>query len=162
MAKLLALDDSPHVQLFRTIVRIISDDDTIRRIVRPSSLRSWQGVPIDAAEFSEPSAPGLRFTPTQGTEAWWTPAGFRGNLVVQVEMLTKGTSIDDAFNLWWTVKHALYPADRTLRMPIVATLRSNYMLTLSMFSRLIMTNITTTHIHSAGEIAVEVREDLDN
>lgn len=161
MPKLLSIDDCPHVQLYRTIVQIIEDDQTVRRIVRPSSMRSWQGIPIDAAQFGEGAAPALRFTPTQGNDAWWTPGSMRGNLFIEVEIFTKGTCADDPANLWWIIRRALYPSDNAARMTIQGKMQTAYMLTLPTFSRLNYTEITTTHFHCAAQIAVNVREDIN-
>lgn len=109
MPSLLSLSPSPHTTLFRAIVQLISRDTTIKRVVNPENIQSYQGIVRDTSSFSEGSAPSIRFTPSQGDESWFTPSGFKGNLIIRVEMFTKGTSADDAFNLWWAIKRAIYP-----------------------------------------------------
>lgn len=90
-------------------MQLVSRDPTIKRVVNPENIQSYQGIIRDTSSFSEGSAPSIRFTPSQGDESWFTPSGFKGNLIIRVEMFTKGTSADDAFNLWWAIKRAIYP-----------------------------------------------------
>jgi hypothetical protein len=101
-------------------VQLVSQNSTIKRIVNPENIRSFQGLITDTAEFSAGSAPGIRFTPAHGEEQWFTPSGFKGILIIRVEMLTLGVSADDAFNLWWAVKRALYPPTPSPWPPITA------------------------------------------
>lgn len=110
MAGLLDLNDAPRTSVYRKLVSLVRNDATIKRICRPTSIRAWDGLPQDAGEFSVNIAPAIRFTPIGGPDAFWSPGSMRGPLFLQVEMVVKGTNVDDLMNLWWAVVRAIYPA----------------------------------------------------
>ena len=106
----LDLNTSPRTSVFRKLVGLVENDATIKRTIRPASLRSWKGSPQDGLPFAPDIAPAVRFTPIGGADAWWSPGATRGPLLIQVEMLVKGTAVDDVLNLWWAIVRAIYPA----------------------------------------------------
>lgn len=106
----LDLNTAPRTAVFRKLVSIIRNDATIRRIIRPTAIRAWDGLPQDSAEFSIAIAPAIRLTPITGPDVFWSPGAMRGDLFVNVEMLVMGTCVDDPTNLWWAICRAIYPA----------------------------------------------------
>jgi len=106
----LDLNTAPRTSVFRAVVRLIRNDATIKRIVRPTSIRAWEGLPQDAAPFNTEIAPAIRFTPITGPDTFWSPGSMKGDLFLQVEMLVMGTNVDDLLNLWWAICRAIYPA----------------------------------------------------
>jgi hypothetical protein len=106
----LDLDQAPRTSVFRRIVAFIRDDATIKRVVRPSSIRAWDGLTQDSAEFSAAIAPAIRLTPATGPDVFWSPGAMRGDLYINVEMLVRGTCVDDPLNLWFALTRAVYPA----------------------------------------------------
>ena len=106
----LDINTSPRTSVFRKIVGYIRNDPTIRRIVRPTSIRAWDGLPQDAQPFAPEITPAIRLTPTAAADTWWTPGATRGPLFINVEMLVKGTNVDDVMDLWWAIVRAIYPA----------------------------------------------------
>lgn len=105
----LDLNTSPRTAVFRKIVGWVRNDPTIKRIVRPTSIRAWDGLPQDGEPFAVGIAPCLRFTPANAAETFWSPGSTRGPLFINVEMLVEGTCVDDVLNLWWAVERAIYP-----------------------------------------------------
>lgn len=107
---MLNLNQAPRTAVFRQLVSFVRNDPTIKRIVRPTSIRAWDGLPQDAEPFSPAIAPCIRMTPTNGPDKFWSPGATVGTLFVQVEMLVQGLCSDDLLNLWWAVVRAIYPA----------------------------------------------------
>jgi hypothetical protein len=110
---LLDLNTAPMTAVYRKVVQFIRNDATIGRVVRPTSIRAWDGLPQDSADFSIAIAPAIRLTPTSGPDAWWSPGSMRGALFVDVEMLLMGSCVDDPMNLWWAICRAIYPAPQS-------------------------------------------------
>lgn len=106
----LDLNTAPRTSVYRKVVQLIRNDATIKRIVRPTSIRAWDGLPSDGEPFTPEIAPALRFTPINGPDAFWSPGSMKGDLLINVEMMVAGTCVDDVFNLWFAACRALYPA----------------------------------------------------
>lgn len=120
----LDLNTAPKTSVFRALTRIIKNDPTIRRIVpRAASFRDWSGKPQDAEPFTVEHAPALRFTPTSGPEEWQFPAGMVGTLYINVEMLIRGTDVDDPINLWFALEKAIYPTNNAVQLVNIAALQ---------------------------------------
>lgn len=109
MAGKLDLNDSPRTLVFRKLVSFVRNDATIKRVVRPTSIRAWEGTPLDSSPFDLSIAPALRFTPMNGPEQFWSPGSTRGPLFLNVELMVAGSNVDDLLNLWWALVRAIYP-----------------------------------------------------
>ncbi len=107
----LPLKTAPRTSVFRALLGVIGCDPTLRRIFgKPGSLRVWDGSTEDAADFALVQAPAARFTPMSGgVDDWFSPEMQFGDLVVGVELLVRGTNVDDVMNLWWAIQRAIYP-----------------------------------------------------
>ncbi len=123
MAGSLDLDDCPRTLVYRKIVEFLRNDPTLRRVIRPPSLRTWDGKPTDSADFGAATAPCLRLTPINGPDAWVYPSAFAGDLLLNCEVLVTGTNVDDLFNLWWAISRAIYPKDPAKRMANIQALQ---------------------------------------
>lgn len=105
----LDLNTAPRTAVFRKLMQFVRTSATIKRVVKPTSIRDWSGLPQDAEPFNTQIAPCLRFTPICGPDAFAYPEAFAGDLLVNVEMLVEGTNVDDLFNLWYALARAIYP-----------------------------------------------------
>jgi hypothetical protein len=120
----LDLNTSPKVSVYRTLIRIIRNDPTIKRIIsRPGSFRDWSSKPQDSEPFNINLAPALRFTPTQGPEDWQFPCGMVGTLYIDVDMLINGNDVDDVMNLWFAIERAIYPLNSTTQLANISALQ---------------------------------------
>ncbi len=105
----LQLPQSPRDAVFRAMEGIVRTNPTFQRIVKPTSFRTWQGNPEDAKEFTFEIAPALRWTPMNTGEQFRTPDTMSGDLLINAEILLKGTNISDMQNFWWMLVKCFYP-----------------------------------------------------
>jgi len=103
---------------------IVRNNPTFQRIVKPSSFRTWQGNPEDAKEFTFEIAPAMRWTPMNTGEQFRTPDTMSGDLLINAEILLKGTNISDMQNFWWMVVKCFYPAQLATRQSNILTLQN--------------------------------------
>jgi len=88
---------------------IVRQNATFQRIVKPTSFRTWQGNPEDAKEFTFEIAPAIRWTPQNTGEQFRTPDTMSGDLLINCEVLLKGTNVSDMQNFWWMFVRCFYP-----------------------------------------------------
>jgi len=88
---------------------IVRQNATFQRIVKPHSFRTWQGNPEDAKEFTFEIAPALRWTPMNTGEQFRTPDTMSGDLLINCEVLLKGTNVSNLTNFWWMIVKCFYP-----------------------------------------------------
>src|SRR5271166_1128536 len=105
----LNLPQSPRDAVFRAMESIVRGNPTFQRIVKGSSFRTWQGNPEDAKEFTFEIAPAMRWTPMNSGEQFRTPDTMSGDLLINAEILIKGTNCSDFQNFWWMVVRCFYP-----------------------------------------------------
>lgn len=162
MAGKLDLTDCPRTLVFRKVVSLVANDPTIKRVVRPTSFRAWTGSPSDAQPFDLTTAPGLRFTPMNGPEAFWSPGSTRGPLFINVELLVAGSNVDDLLNLWWAVVRAIYPAAQAQTNANVQALQQAGAFDgLATFTQPAQdTQPDGVLFHAAGQIRIEVTNTL--
>jgi len=108
-ASALNLPQSPRDAVFRAMETIVRQNQTFQRIVKPSSFRTWKGNPEDAKEFTFEIAPALRWTPQNTGEQFRTPDTMSGDLLINAEVLIKGTNVSDLQNFWWMLVKCFYP-----------------------------------------------------
>jgi len=108
-AHALDLLQSPRDAVFRAMETIVRQNATFQRIVKPTSFRTWQGKPEDAKEFTFEVAPAMRWTPMNTGEDFKTPEAIAGDLLINCEILLRGTNISDLTNFWWMVARCFYP-----------------------------------------------------
>lgn len=116
----LELDASPRTRVFRTIDAILRRDATLKRLFgKKGSYRSWTGDPGDAKPMAVELAPAVRITPAGlGEDQWYSPDSQTGDLVVDVELMIRGTNADDLMNAWWAIQRAIYPEDQAARLQL--------------------------------------------
>ncbi len=110
----LNLPQSPRDAVYRAMEGIVRGNPTFQRIVKPTSFRTWQGNPEDAKEFTFEIAPAMRWTPMNTADTFSTPDSMRGDLLVNAEILIKGTNCSDYQNFWWMVMGCFYPNNTLL------------------------------------------------
>lgn len=120
----LQLLSAPRTKVFREIVSILRADPVISRTIRKDCLRAWEGAQADAKNFSVEHAPAMRLTPGTGGDDFATPDSMKGALLINYEILIRGTNADDLFNLWWAMCLALYPADPIARSQLALRLQN--------------------------------------
>lgn len=120
----LNLPQSPRDAVFRAMETIVRQDVVFQRIVKPSSFRTWSGDPNDAREFTFEIAPAMRWTPMNTGEQFRTPDTMSGDLLINAEILIKGTNVSDMTNFWWMVARAFYPATLAARNANIGTLQA--------------------------------------
>jgi hypothetical protein len=122
MYKPLDLPQAPRDIVFRLMEGIVRENAVFRRIVKPSSFRTWSGRPDDAELFTTGMAPAMRWTPVQGPETFWTPSTITSSLMINCEILLNGTNVSDVSNFWWMLVRCFYPAQLGLAQQIRQTL----------------------------------------
>lgn len=121
---MLELPDSPRKKVFRAIVDVLRTNPAIERVIRKGAFRAWEGTPTDAQPFSIEHAPAIRLTPATNADSFATPDSMKGALLINCEILLKGSNVDDLFDLWWAICKALYPADRDERSRLATRLQN--------------------------------------
>ena len=109
----LNLPQSPRAAVYRAMEGIVRQNPIIQRIIKPTSFRTWSGLPEDAREFTFEIAPALRWTPINTADTFTTPDSMRGDLLINCEMLIKGCNVDDMQNLWYAIMRCFYPVQTT-------------------------------------------------
>lgn len=120
----LDLPASPRAKVFRVLVATLRADPTLARALRKDGIRAWEGSPIDALPFGVEHAPSIRLTPATGPDTFSTPDSMKGALVINCEMVARGSNVDDLLNLWWAVCLALYPPDKADRNALALRLQN--------------------------------------
>jgi len=124
-AAALNLPQSPRDAVYRAMETIVRQNATFQRIVKPTSFRTWQGNPEDAKEFTFEIAPAVRWTPQHTGEQFRTPDTMSGDLLINCEILLKGTNVSDLTNFWWMIARCFYPAGAVSgRNTVIQTLQS--------------------------------------
>jgi hypothetical protein len=115
MPKSLKTNQSVWTKVFRRIVQQVENDPDAKRVIGPTNIRSWKGVPGDKAPFNPAqNQPVVRFTPNPRDVVWYSPDMQTGTLWVLVEMAVASLSIDDVSDLWDVIVHALLPGGPSL------------------------------------------------
>ncbi len=121
----LNLPQSPRDAVYRAMEGIVRQNPVFQRIVKPTSFRTWHGNPEDAKEFTFEIAPAMRWTPMNTADTFSTPDSMRGDLLINAEILIKGTNCSDYQNFWWMVALCFYPNNTLLaRNTIIGTLQA--------------------------------------
>ncbi len=120
----LDLPQSPRDAVFRAMEMIVRQNATFQRIVKPGSFRTWQGNPEDAKEFTFEVAPAMRWTPQHTGEQFRTPDTMSGDLLINCEVLLKGTNVSDLTNFWWMLVKCFYPSVLAARNANIQTLQT--------------------------------------
>ncbi len=121
----LDLPTSPRAAVFRAMETIVRQKAIIGRIVKPDRFRTWEGHPRDIKPFSQAEAPCLRWTPMNTGEEFKTPDTMAGDLLINCEVLTRGSCCDDLTNFWWLLTRCFYPqGGGSARQTIIQTLQA--------------------------------------
>src|SRR5271166_6738518 len=120
----LNLPQSPRDAVFRAMETIVRGNAVFQRVVKPTSFRTWQGNPEDAKEFTFEIAPAIRWTPMNTGEAFRTPDTMSGDLLINCEVIIRGSCCDDLTNFWWMLTRCFYPASLSTRQANVLALQN--------------------------------------
>jgi|SRR5271157_131502 len=123
-AHALDLPQSPRDAVFRAMEKIVRSNATFQRVVKPHSFRTWSGEPQDAREFTFEIAPAIRWTPMHSGEEFKTPDTMAGDLLINCEILVKGTNVSDLTNFWWMIVRCFYPSSLADRNANIQTLQA--------------------------------------
>ena len=105
----LDLPVSPRAAVFRAMETIVRTNATFQRIVKPDNFRTWQGEPRDVKPFDQSNAPCMRWTPMNTGEEFRTPDSMSGDLLINCEIICRGSCCDDLTNFWWMIARCFYP-----------------------------------------------------
>ena len=105
----LDIPTSPRAAVFRAMEKIVRDNAIFQRVVKPDNFRTWQGTPRDCKPFDQSNAPAMRWTPMNTGEQFRTPELISGDLLINCEILIRGTCCDDLTNFWWMLARCFYP-----------------------------------------------------
>ena len=106
----LDLPVSPRAAVFRAMETIVRQNSVFQRIVKPDNFRTWEGHPRDSKPFDQSHAPAMRWTPMNTGEQFRTPELISGDLLINCEIIIRGTCCDDLTNFWWMLSRCFYPA----------------------------------------------------
>lgn len=121
----LDLPQSPRATVFRAMEAIVRDNAIFNRIVKPDNFRTWQGHPRDSKPFDQSNAPAMRWTPMNTGEQFRTPDTMAGDLLINCEILCRGSCCDDLTNFWWMITRCFYPSGAVAaRNAIIQTLQT--------------------------------------
>jgi hypothetical protein len=121
----LDLPVSPRASVFRAMEAIVRENPIFNRIVKADNFRTWQGHPRDSKPFDQSNAPAMRWTPMNTGEEFRTPETMAGDLLINCEIICRGSCCDDLTNFWWMLVRCFYPIQTasTSINTIVATLQ---------------------------------------
>ena len=105
----LDLPTSPRAAVFRAMEQIVRENTIFQRIVKSDNFRTWQGHPRDSKPFDLSHAPAIRWTPANTGESFRTPDTMAGDLLINCEIIIRGSCCDDLTNFWWMVTRCFYP-----------------------------------------------------
>ena len=121
----LDLPVSPRAAVFRAMETIVRADPVFQRVVRPDNFRTWHGEPRDVKPFTQSEAPCLRWTPMNTGEEFKTPDTMAGDLLINCEVVIRGSCCDDLTNFWWMLTRCFYPrGGGAPRQAIIQTLQT--------------------------------------
>lgn len=106
----LDLPTSPRTAVFRAMETIVRQNAIFNRVVKPDNFRTWEGHPRDSKPFDQSHAPAMRWTPMNTGEQFRTPELISGDLLINCEIIIRGTCCDDLTNFWWMLSRCFYPA----------------------------------------------------
>jgi hypothetical protein len=118
----LDLPTSPRTAVFRAMETIVRQNAIFGRIVKPDRFRTWEGHPRDIKPFTFQEAPCMRWTPLHSGEEFRTPDSMSGDLLINCEIICRGSCVDDLTNFWWMLTRCFYPAGTATNV-IVNTLQ---------------------------------------
>jgi hypothetical protein len=109
-----------------------------------------------------PEQPWIRLTPKLGPENWWAQSTQKGPLLIEAEIVVKGTCVDDLLGLWWAIQRAIYPVDVAQRNAFQARLNQAgaWPGTIA-FSPPSLTGGSEGHLEGAGTLTLEYRFDVN-
>jgi len=120
----LDLPTSPRATVFRAMETIVRENTVFQRIVKPDNFRTWEGRPRDSKPFDQATAPALRWTPMNTGESFRTPDTMAGDLLINCEIIVRGSCCDDLTNFWWLITRCFYPTQLAARNAIIQTLQT--------------------------------------
>lgn len=119
----LDLPTSPRTAVFRAMETIVRNNAIFQRTIKPDRFRTWQGEPRDIKPFTLGEAPCMRWTPMHSGEEFRTPDSMSGDLLINCEVIIRGTCVDDLTNFWWMLSRCFYPGGAAINQN-VATLQT--------------------------------------
>ena len=121
----LDLPVSPRAAVFRAMETIVRGNSVFQRTVKPDNFRTWQGEPRDVKPFDQSNTPALRWTPMNTGEEFKTPDTMAGDLLINCEVICRGSCCDDLTNFWWMITRCFYPqGGGAARQVIIQTLQA--------------------------------------
>ena len=120
----LDLPVSPRAAVFRAMEAIVRQNAVFNRIVKPDNFRTWQGHPRDSKPFDQANAPCMRWTPMNTGEQFRTPDTMAGDLLINCEIICRGSCCDDMTNFWWCLTRCFYPPTIAARNTVIQTLQT--------------------------------------
>lgn len=118
------LKPSPQRLIFRYLVKAFRSDPTLSRVVQ-----SWQvwddDLPNNLRDPAITEMPCVRLSPSQGPDQFWGPEAFVGTLSVLIELYLPACDADDALDLYYAIRRAIYPTDPARRLTIHRQLVQN-------------------------------------
>lgn len=114
------LAEGPHFSVFSLIVANLKRDRDLRRVVK--TWRTFEGMPSDAAEWSASALPGIRLLAGVAEKGFGDVASLESDLVIEVEIATFGTNINNQLKLYRALKRACYPVNDAERHQLMEDL----------------------------------------
>ena len=108
----LDLPTSPRAAVFRAMETIVRGNSTFQRIVKPDNFRTWQGEPRDVKPFDQSNTPCMRWTPMNTGEEFKTPDTMAGDLLINCEVICRGSLLRRPHELLVDAHPVLLPAGR--------------------------------------------------
>lgn len=120
----LDLPVSPRAAVFRAMETIVRQNSVFQRVVKPDNFRTWEGHPRDSKPFDQSHAPAMRWTPINTGESFRTPDTMAGDLLINCEIIVRGSCCDDLTNFWWMITRCFYPPAFADRNAIIQALQT--------------------------------------
>lgn len=119
---LLHLTTSPRVLAYRLIERTLRADPVLSNVVGLWS--TWEGDPIrDPLPLALVGDSSIKLQPAMGPVDFWAVDSTRGDLIVDVDLIVRGTCYDDLDNLWYAMEQAIWPRDVTRQRAFILKLQ---------------------------------------
>ena len=160
----LGLTASPHRKVFRELVNVLTEDATLRRVIRRWA--TWDGRDESMREPGDGEIPFCALSPSLAREDFDGPGGFASPLTVDVLLLVEGSDVDDVIDLWRAFRRACYPGgatNQTIRSLLVAAgaETGEPLFSSPSFAPLTDGDGTRHRLRAVGSITLNVIDDLN-
>lgn len=119
----LDIPDQTETIAFRALEKVFKNDPRLSNVVR--FWATWTGdMNIDMMKPTFGTCPFFRLSPFPDASDWVTESQHDLSIIVQVELFTAGSDVNQIMNLWGATRRALFPAALSAKQAIMTSLQA--------------------------------------